>query len=139
VDKLMLIYDGDCRVCRFGMEVVRTFDLGHVFEFCPFGNPISEERLSLVPEDERYESFHAATDDAIFSGTDAARVTLEALPLGRIATMFGLHNAYPLIVRSRSLLGRFVPDVAAVVTCGRKPDARGNGKVEVAAANGHAV
>ena len=36
------------------MEIVRAFDLGHALEFCPFGNPIAEERLSLVPEDERY-------------------------------------------------------------------------------------
>jgi predicted DCC family thiol-disulfide oxidoreductase YuxK len=137
MDKLTLIYDGECRVCRFGMEIVRAFDLGHALEFCPFGDPISEARLSLVPEDDRYESFHAATADEIFSGTDAARVTLEALPLGRIATLFGLHNAYPLMVRSRGLLGRFVPDVAAIVTCGRKPDARGNGKAVLVAANGH--
>jgi predicted DCC family thiol-disulfide oxidoreductase YuxK len=137
MEKVLLIYDGDCRVCRFGMEVVRAFDLGHAFEFCPFGNPIAEERLAIVPEERRYESFHAATADGIVSGTDAARRTLEALPLGRIATLFGLHNTYPLIVRSRSLLGRLVPDVAAVVTCGRKPDARGNGKVELVASNGH--
>jgi predicted DCC family thiol-disulfide oxidoreductase YuxK len=137
MDKLLLIYDGECRVCRFGMEVMRALDLGHAFEFCPFGNPISEERLTLVSEDTRYESFHAATSEEIFSGTDAARVTLDALPLGRLATLFGLHNAYPLLVRSRSLLGRLVPDVAAVVTCGRKPDARGNGKPETVVANGH--
>lgn len=130
-DKLVLIYDGDCRVCRFGMEIVRTLDLGHAFEFCPFGHPISEERLAGVPTDERYESFHAATDDELFSGTDAARVTLEALPLGRFATMLGLHNAYPLIVRSRSVLGRFVPDVAAIVTCGKEPARATNGHLRV--------
>lgn len=130
-DKLLLIYDGDCRVCRFGMEIVRTLDLGHAFEFCPFGKPISEERLAPVPADERYESFHAATDDEIFSGTDAARKTLEAFPLGRLATLAGLHNVYPLIVRSRSLLGRFVPDVAAVVTCGRQSADTKNGRAGV--------
>jgi predicted DCC family thiol-disulfide oxidoreductase YuxK len=130
VDKLLLIYDGDCRVCRFGMEVVRTFDWAHAFDFCPFGNPIAERRLAALPESERYVSFHAATHDELFSGTDAARKTLEALPFGRIATAFGLHNAYPLIVRSRSFLGRFVPDVAAIVTCG-KPT--GNGQVVGAA------
>ncbi len=139
MDKLLLIYDGDCRVCRFGMEVVRTFDLGHAFEFCPFGHPVAEERIALIPEDLRYESFHAATSDEVFSGTDAARKTLEALPLGRIATVFGLHNAYPLIARSRSLLGRFVPDVAAVITCGRKLDVRTNGQPATVAANGRSA
>jgi hypothetical protein len=54
-------------------------------------------------------------------------VTLDALPLGRIATAFGLHNAYPLIVRSRSFVGRFVPDVAAIVTCGKQRDPSVNG------------
>ena len=130
-DKLLLIYDGECRVCRFGMEVVRMLDLGHALEFCPFGNPISEERLALISEDMRYESFHAATHDELFSGTAAARMTLEALPFGRFATMFGLHNAYPLIVRSRSLLGRFVPDVAAIVTCGKQPAVASNGHQRV--------
>ena len=128
VDKLLVIYDGECRVCRFGIEVVRVLDWGHALEFCPFGNPIAESRLAELPEDQRYIAFHVAAHDELFSGTDAARVTLEALPYGRIATALGLHNAYPLIVRSRSLLGRFVPDVAAVVTCGRQSDPSVNGR-----------
>jgi predicted DCC family thiol-disulfide oxidoreductase YuxK len=127
-DKLLVIYDGDCRVCRFGIEVIRVLDWAHALDFCPFGNPISEARLAVLPDEERYVSFHAATHDELFSGTEAARRTLEALPFGRIATAFGLHNAYPLIVASRGFLGRFVPDVAAVVTCGRS-DASGNGHV----------
>ena len=125
-DKLLVIYDGDCRVCRFGIEVIRVLDLGHALEFCPFGNPIAERRLAELPLDERYISFHVATHDELHSGTQAAKTTLEALPLGRIATALGLHHAYPLIVRSRGLLGRFVPDVAAVVTCGGPT---GNGRV----------
>ncbi len=128
-DKLLLIYDGECRFCRFGMEVVRNLDLMRALAFCPFGHAVAEERLAVVPLDERNESFHAATSGEVFSGTEAARKALEALPLGRIATAFGLHNAYPLLARSRSLLGRFVPDRIAVVTCGEKSDARGNGKI----------
>jgi predicted DCC family thiol-disulfide oxidoreductase YuxK len=132
-DKLLLIYDGDCRFCRFGMEVVRTLDLMRALDFCPFGNPVAEERLAVIPPDERYTSFHAATESDLFSGTEAARKTLEALPFGRIATAFGLHNAYPLLARSRSVLGRFVPDRLAVITCGDAPDPHHNGKLTAAA------
>lgn len=134
--KLLLIYDGECRVCRFGMSVVRAFDLAHAFEFCPFGKAVAEERLALLPDDGRYASFHAVTDEEIYSGTDAARKTLEAFPLGRVATLAGLHNLYPVLALSRGLLGRVVPDVAAVVTCGKPSDDQPSSHV-LGATNGH--
>jgi predicted DCC family thiol-disulfide oxidoreductase YuxK len=136
-ENLLLIYDGDCRFCRFGIQFVHTLDLRRALDFCPFGLPAAEERLSVLPEAERYASFHAATDDGLFSGTDAARKTIEALPFGRIATAFGVHNLYPVLAGSRSILGRFVPDMAAIVTSGRRPDPSGNGKVVSISAAGH--
>jgi predicted DCC family thiol-disulfide oxidoreductase YuxK len=127
--RLLLIYDGDCRFCRFGIEIVHNVDLFRALDFCPFGYDVAEARLATLPSEERYSTFHVATEDELFSGTEAARKTLEALPFGRIATAVGLHNVYPLLARSRGLLGRFVPDRRAVNTfADRERVAAGNGR-----------
>lgn len=113
----LLIYDGDCGFCRWGMHVVRRLDRAGVFGFCPYGHPTAEAILSRLPEERRYTSHHAFRDEVLYSATDAARVTLEGLPLGRIAVAFQLHRLYPLIAGNRGLLGRLVPHRSVLNTC----------------------
>lgn len=113
----LLIYDGECGFCRWGMHVVRQLDRGGVFGFCPYGHPMAEAILGRLPVQRRYTSHHAYRDDVLYSATDAARVTLEGLPLGRIAVAFRLHRLYPLIARNRGLLGRLVPHRSLLNTC----------------------
>jgi predicted DCC family thiol-disulfide oxidoreductase YuxK len=118
-DALLLIYDGDCRFCRFGIELLRRLDAREAFAFCPFGHPVAESRLAALPADERYDSFHVASSDGrLYSGTHAAREALRALPGGSLAIAFGLHNIYPLLARYRWLLGRLAPDGDRLITCG---------------------
>jgi len=116
---VLLIYDGACRFCRFGIDIVRTLDVTKALGFCPFGEDEAERHLEELPEPERHDVFHAYKDDVLYSGTDAARVTLEALPLGFIPVALGLHNLYPLLANNRGIFGRFVPDRAAANTCSR--------------------
>lgn len=115
---LLVIYDGQCRFCRFGIGVIDRLDKRGVFDFCPFGHPVAEEKLSKVPQDARYESMHVVDKDLVHSATDAARVMLRELPLGRLGVAFGLHRAYAVLARYRWLLGRISPHRAALVTCG---------------------
>lgn len=117
-ERLLVIYDGDCRACRFGIEIVRRWDVRGELAFCPFGHPVAEARLAILPEDERYESFHASRGFDLHSATDAAREVLRVLPGGRVAAGLGLHNLYPLLARYRWIFGRLTPDRAATVTCG---------------------
>jgi predicted DCC family thiol-disulfide oxidoreductase YuxK len=116
----LLIYDGDCGFCRWGMHVVRRIDRAGVFGFCPYGHPVAESILSELPADKRYTSHHAFRDGILHSATAAARVTLEGLPLGWVALALQLHRLYPVIARNRSLLGRLVPHRSVLNTCGRE-------------------
>jgi predicted DCC family thiol-disulfide oxidoreductase YuxK len=117
VKDVLLIYDGDCRLCRFGMQIVRALDIRRAFVYCPFGKPEAEDRLRELPEGERHEVFHAVKDDVLYSGSGAAKVTMSALPLGWIPAALGLHNLYPLIANNRGTLGRLVPVTDAIDTC----------------------
>ena len=113
----LLIYDGDCGFCRWGMHVVRQLDRNGVFGFCPYGHPTAESLLSRLPEERRYTSHHAYREGVLHSATDAARVTLEGLPLGWLAVTLQLHRLYPLVARNRGRLGRLVPHRSVLNTC----------------------
>jgi predicted DCC family thiol-disulfide oxidoreductase YuxK len=117
--ELLVIYDGNCRFCRWGIEWIGRLDRRGVFDFCPFGHPVAEERLSVVPADTRHEQMHVAVGDRLLSGTKAARAILRELPFGRPGVALGLHRTYPVIVRLRWMLGRVSPDRPAPVTCGK--------------------
>ncbi len=121
--RVLVIYDGDCRFCRWAIEWIRRWDARDRLAFCPFGHPLVERALSDLPPEVRYEYMHAVADGRRFSGTDAAELTLHQLPGGRLATRLRLHKMYPLIARYRGVLGRLTPDGPALVSCG-EPDAQ---------------
>lgn len=96
----------------------RGLDMGEALAFCPFGHPVAEARLALLPEADRYESFHASRGFDLYSATEAAREVLRVLPGGRVAAGLGLHKLYPLLARYRWIFGRLTRDRATKVTCG---------------------
>jgi predicted DCC family thiol-disulfide oxidoreductase YuxK len=116
--RLLVIYDGDCRFCRFGIHLVRKLDRRGMFDFCPAGNPVAESVLVGIPSEERYKQMHVATPTGLLSGTDAAEAMLKELPFGHLLRSVGLHRMYPLLARYRWALGRLSPHLPAVVTCG---------------------
>lgn len=120
--RTVLIYDGDCGFCRWGMHLVRRLDVGKFFTFCPFGRPVAEEALSRLDPEKRYSSYHALAGEVLHSGTDAARVTLEGLPMGKVLTALSLHRLYPLIAVNRATLGRLVPGRPIIDDCSRRPE-----------------
>lgn len=120
---ILLIYDGQCRFCRWGVVWIARLAKPGTVDFCPFGNPVAESSLAHIPQDRRYESMHVVADGRIHSGTAAARMVLRRLPFGRWATGLGLHRAYPLIARYRGTLGRLSPDRSAPTGCGETRDA----------------
>ncbi len=122
--RVLVIYDGECRFCRWGIEWVQRLDVQNALEFCPFGQPAAEEALAARPADRRYESMHAVVNGRLYSGAEAARIVLQQLPLGEISAEVGLHRLYPLLVHGRPLLGRLVPDRPAASTCGDREAAR---------------
>ena len=114
---VLVIYDGDCRFCRWGIGLVRRADLHRALRFCPYGNDESEQALAAIEPELRYTAMHALSDGRLYSGVDAAKLVLGRLPLGWVAVTLKMHAAYPFIARHRGVLGRFSPDRAAISMC----------------------
>ncbi|HYZ92465.1 MAG TPA: DUF393 domain-containing protein [Actinomycetota bacterium] len=121
----LLLYDGECHFCRWGIHVLARLDRRGALGFCPFGHPVAEQHLSQLASDERYSSFHAVVGGRLFSAADAARRALEVLPLGRLAVLLGVHRLYPLIAANRAVLGRLVPSRGLLDTCTDVPEGVG--------------
>ena len=77
----------------------------------PFGHPEAEHALAALPERDRYASVHALRDGRLYSATNAFGVILTGLRGGGILLNTGLYRIYPWVVRNRSRIGRFVPDL----------------------------
>lgn len=120
-DQTLLIYDGECGFCKWAMHVIERLDRRKAFRYCPFGHPVAESYLAALRPDKRYASHHAVKDGVLHSATAAARLTLEPLPLGRLAVALGLHRLYPVVARHRGLLGRLVSARSLISTCPDTP------------------
>ena len=85
----MLLYDGDCRFCRFSARVVAKLDRGRLAHL-PFDDPAAEALLARLPESGRFESIHLfRPDGSVWSPTSAP---------------------YRFVARNRGRLARFVPN-----------------------------
>lgn len=114
---VLVIYDGECRFCRWAIGLVRRADVRGTLRFCPYGNHESEKALSAIPAETRYTTMHALSEGRLHSGVDAANLVLGKLPLGRLAVALKFHAAYPFVARHRRLLGQFSPDRSATSMC----------------------
>lgn len=115
---VLLIYDGECRFCRWSVAWIARLARPGTVDFCPFGDPVAQSYLARVPEERRYESMHLVAGKRIHSGTAAARMILRHLPFGHLAAGLRLHRMYPFIARYRGTLGRLSPDRSALTGCG---------------------
>jgi predicted DCC family thiol-disulfide oxidoreductase YuxK len=89
VKRPVVLYDGDCRLCRFTARVAARFDRGR-FAYLPFGDPAARPLLARLPVERRYASAHVVrTDGSVWSPTSAL---------------------YRLGARNRGRLGPLVPD-----------------------------
>jgi len=65
----------------------------------------------VLPPDLRYTSVHALRDGRLYSATDGFGVILTALHGGGLLLTTGLYRIYPVVVRNRHRIGKFVPDL----------------------------
>lgn len=77
----------------------------------PFDDPRAVRILHVLPEHLRHASVHVADYRGIASATEAFRVILGRLRGGWVLSTLGLYALYPWVVRNRSRIGRFVPDL----------------------------
>ena len=117
--RLVVLFDGECRWCRWSVARLVPLDTRHRLRLMEIQAPEAQRLLAGVPEEERLASAHAVTPDGrVFSGGDAAApiaAELPALawgaPLAR-ALPGPARACYRLVADRRSLLGRRLDDRA---------------------------
>jgi predicted DCC family thiol-disulfide oxidoreductase YuxK len=113
-----LLYDADCRLCRFAARVVDRLDREREVAIVPLQDPDASTLLAALPEHERLATWRLALEDGSLAGRGAgAPALLGAMrltrPLGRVlehAPPRALDAVYDLVAGNRSRLGRLVPD-----------------------------
>ena len=118
-ERLVVLYDEDCRWCRWSVARLVAFDRDRRLRLVPIQGEEGDRLLAGVPEGERLESAHAVTPDGrVHSGGDAAAPIAAVLP----ALSFGVplltalpgptRAAYRLVAGNRSRLGARLDDRA---------------------------
>ncbi|MFO7573010.1 MAG: DCC1-like thiol-disulfide oxidoreductase family protein [Gaiellaceae bacterium] len=117
----VLLYDGECRVCRFTARAVVRLDRSRQLAVLPLQDAAAEHLLASLPTEERLATWRLARVDGSLAGygsgvpglLSAMRLTR---PFGRALALVpagALDAAYRFVARNRSNLGRFVPDGSA--------------------------
>lgn len=118
-DRLVVLYDEDCRWCRWSVARLVAFDRDRRLRLVPIQGEEGESLLAGVPESERLASAHAVNREGrVYSGGDAAAPIASVLP----ALSFGApllraipgptRAAYRLVADNRSRLGSRLDDGA---------------------------
>jgi predicted DCC family thiol-disulfide oxidoreductase YuxK len=113
-----LLYDADCRLCRFVARVVDRLDRDRELALLPLQDPGAAPLVAELPEHERHATWRIAHEDGSLVGRgEGAPVLLRTMTLTRPAGRLLAHvppraldAAYDLFARHRGRLGRLVPD-----------------------------
>jgi predicted DCC family thiol-disulfide oxidoreductase YuxK len=122
VTRPVLLYDADCRLCRFAARAVDRFDRGRSLALLGLADASAGPLLEDVSEEERGSSLRLVLPDGrVLSAGPAALGVLELLPstrpLARTAELVHAQPAvgalYAFVAGNRDRLGRVVPDGSA--------------------------
>ena len=118
-ERLVVLYDEDCRWCRWSVARLVELDRSRRLRLVPIQGEEGDRLLASVPEDERMASAHAVTPDGkVFSGGDAAAPIAGVLPALSISAPLlraipgPTRSAYRLVADNRSRLGARLSPVA---------------------------
>lgn len=114
----VLLYDADCRVCRFAARIVVALDRNEALAVLPLQDADAEALLASLPEDERLETWRLARTDGSLTGHGAGvpellSSTRLGRPAGRLLALVPTtwrDACYRLVARNRGRVGRLVPD-----------------------------
>ena len=110
-----LLYDGDCRFCRFVARAVDRLDRDHRLALMPFDDPGAAPLLERLPDGERAASWQLVLPDGRLAsrGRGVADLLHEIGRAPRLASALRslpLDRLYAIVARYRRQLGRLVPD-----------------------------
>ena len=116
IPRPVLLYDGDCRLCRFAARIIDSADRRGRIALLPLADEGADPLLATMPEDERLGSWHLVRTGGRIASRGAAGIELlEALgherpsrAAGRAAPL--AERAYTLVARHRNRLGALVPN-----------------------------
>ncbi|HWB22844.1 MAG TPA: DCC1-like thiol-disulfide oxidoreductase family protein [Gaiellaceae bacterium] len=106
----VLLYDADCRFCRFAARAVRRLDRHERLALLSLTDEEATPLLASVPAEERLNSLRLAEPDGCLLARGAAVKAVLAQLGVRSA---GLERAYGFVASRRGSLGRLVPDGSA--------------------------
>jgi predicted DCC family thiol-disulfide oxidoreductase YuxK len=109
-----LLYDGDCRFCRFVARGIVRLDRHRALAVLPFHDAEAQRLLETVPEMVRETTWHLVHDGRSASGGAGLAELVSLLPATRplapVLRRLPLTAVYDLVARRRGSLGRLVPD-----------------------------
>jgi predicted DCC family thiol-disulfide oxidoreductase YuxK len=114
----LLLYDADCRFCRWAARVIAQLDRDEELAFLPLRVPEANSFLEPLPPEERYASWWLISPAGTRVGhgqgaRDLLLATRLTRPLGRALSLVPdvvLDACYRFVASRRALLGRLVPD-----------------------------
>jgi predicted DCC family thiol-disulfide oxidoreductase YuxK len=104
----VLIFDGVCNICSFGVRLVLKHDRGGVFDFAFAQGPVGAELKSRFGLPPSLETITVVDDDRVYIKSEAALYVARRLPFPW--TLFGIFRivprscrdwAYDLVARNR--------------------------------------
>jgi predicted DCC family thiol-disulfide oxidoreductase YuxK len=114
----VLLYDGECRFCRFAARFVVRLDRQQELAFLSLQDERAAPLLVALPASQRLATWRLARPAGALSGYGAGiRDLLETMQLARSARRLlsrvpdsVLDVMYGVVARNRGTLGRLVPD-----------------------------
>ncbi|MGH2594550.1 MAG: thiol-disulfide oxidoreductase DCC family protein [Actinomycetota bacterium] len=111
--EMILLYDGDCGVCRWSVTRIVAWDRAHRVRAAPLQGEEAARLLVDVAVDQRMASAHVVSPNGrVYSGGAMADPLLRSLPGGRPLAALArampraTEHAYRLVAGNRDRLGR---------------------------------
>lgn len=116
--KSILLYDGQCRFCRWSAAKVLSLDRGQNLRPVDLHSLEATRLLEGLSEEERLASWHLVVEGRSYSAGAAFAPLLDRLLLGSVPAWFVKRSprmterAYSVVASRRSALGKMISDRA---------------------------